>query len=79
MREPLALIREVTLTRHPDQEVDGLGRVRVYTIYGREPVFADGDDVAVGDMMGLRDASTMEGPVPDPMPDPGPFDTRRLP
>ena len=79
VREPLALVGEVTLTRHPDQEVEGLGRARVYTIYGREPVFADQEDVAIGDMMGLRDASTVDGPVPDPMPDPGPFDTRLLP
>lgn len=79
VREPLAVIRDVTLQREPDQEVEGLGRVRVYTIYGREPVFTDANDVIVGDMFGLRDASRLEGPLPDPMPDPGPFDPTTSP
>ncbi|MCA9611067.1 MAG: hypothetical protein KC619_35980, partial [Myxococcales bacterium] len=76
VREPLGVIREVTLIREAARDVEGLGRVRVYTIYGREPVFTDEDDVVIGDLMGLRDASTLPGPLPDPMPDPGPFDPR---
>lgn len=79
VREPLALIREVTLKREADRDMDDLGRVRVYTIYGREPFFANDDDVVVGDMFGLRDASTISSPLPDPMPDPGPFDALGLP
>lgn len=79
VREPLGLIREVTLQREADREMDDLGRVRVYTIYGREPVFADEEDVVVGDMMGLRRAEVVEGPVPDPMPDRAAFDPRALP
>ncbi|MEQ8456083.1 MAG: hypothetical protein RLO52_11625 [Sandaracinaceae bacterium] len=79
VRESLAVIRDVTLQRHPDQEVESLGRVRVYTIYGREPVFTDDDGVIVGDMFGLRDAARLEGPIPDPMPDPGPFDPHTTP
>ena len=77
--EPLAVLRDVTLIRHEGREVEGLGLVRVYTIYGREPVFTDEDDVIVGDLLGLREASTVAGPLPDPMPDPGPFDPRILP
>lgn len=79
VREPLALIREVTLQREEDREMDDLGRVRVYTIYGREPFFADEDDVVVGDMSGLRRAEVVDGEVPDPMPDPGPFTPADLP
>jgi hypothetical protein len=74
VREPLALVRDVTLMRLEDQHVEGLGRVRVYTIYGREPVFANDDDVVVGDMFGMRRASAVSGPLPDPLPDPGPID-----
>lgn len=76
VREPMAVIRDVTLKREAPREVEGLGRVRVYTIYGREPVFTDEDDVVIGDLMGLREVSALPGPVPDPMPDPGPFDPR---
>lgn len=79
VREPLGVVREVTLQRHEPREVAGLGRVRVYTIYGREPVFTDEDDVVIGDLMGLREASAVSGAIPDPMPDPGPFDPRRAP
>lgn len=79
VREPLAVVREVTLKREPDREVEGLGTVRVYTIYGREPVYADDQNVVVGDMFGLRPAGAVEGPLPDPMPDPGPIDPRELP
>jgi hypothetical protein len=69
VREPVPLLREVTLQRRADQQVEGLGSVRVYTIFGREPVFADEHDVVIGDMFGLRRADAVEGPVPDPMPD----------
>jgi hypothetical protein len=74
VREPIALLREVTLKRERDQSVEGVGRVRVYTIYGREPVFANDDDVVIGDMLGMRRASALSGPIPDPLPDPGPID-----
>lgn len=79
VREPLAVIRDVTLKREDDRNVPGLGRVRVYTIYGREPVYADDDDVIVGDMFGLRPADVVGGELPDPLPDPGPLDPTELP
>jgi len=49
--------------------------VRVYTIYGREPIYADEQDTVVGDMMGLVPArlSTVLPPIPlesDGPPDP---------
>lgn len=74
VREPMAEIREVTLQRLEDREVEGLGRVRVYTIFGREPILTDEHDVVVGDLFGMRAASSVEGPIPDPLPDPGPID-----
>lgn len=79
VREPIAVIRDVTLERLPDQGVEGIGRVRVYTIYGSEPIFADEDDVVVGDMFGLRPADSLPGPTPDPMPDRGPIDPTQMP
>jgi hypothetical protein len=79
VREPLALVRDVTLERQPDREVGDLGRVRVYTIYGREPVYTDDEGVVVGDMFGLRRADAVPGPIPDPLPDPGPIDPAEEP
>ena len=74
VREPIEVIREVTLRRHANRSVARLGTVRVYTIYGREPVFADEQNIVLGDLMGLRPAASVGGPIPDPLPDPGPFD-----
>lgn len=79
VREPLALIRDVTLRREADRDMEDLGHVRVYTVYGREPFFADEENVVVGDMYGLRDAETIDRELPDPMPDPEPYDTGALP
>lgn len=79
MREPVALIRDVTLRREVDRDVEDLGRVRVYTIYGREAVYTDDAGVIVGDLMGLRPADRVPGPLPDPLPDRGPIDPSELP
>jgi hypothetical protein len=79
VREPVAVLREVTLERRADQDVEGLGRVRVYTIYGREPIFADERDVVIGDMFGLRRADAVSAPLPDPMPDAPTLDATRMP
>jgi hypothetical protein len=53
MRENMEVVREVSLHREADRDDPRLGHVRVYTIYGREPFFADENDVVVGDLMGL--------------------------
>lgn len=74
VREPVEVVRDVTLARLKDRRVRGLGKVRVYTIFGREPVFTDQRGIVVGDMFGMRRATAVKGPVPDPMPDPGPMD-----
>jgi hypothetical protein len=75
MRESMELVRDVTLLRLDDREDERIGRrVRVYTIYGREPFYADEDDVVVGDMMGLVPADRMSTPLPAMAVDPGPPD-----
>ncbi|MGF1468578.1 MAG: hypothetical protein ACFCGT_20840 [Sandaracinaceae bacterium] len=79
VREPIERIREVTLQRLADDEVEGRGRVRVYTIYGREPVFADDDNVVVGDMYGLRPDAVLDTPAPAPLPTAGPVDPIHTP
>jgi hypothetical protein len=42
--------------------------VRVYTIYGRESVFADESDAVLGDLAGLRPHEFAGTPEPPPMP-----------
>jgi hypothetical protein len=79
IREPIEIIRDVTLTRHEDREDPEMGRVRVYTIYGREPIFADENDVVIGDMAGMRPSSLVHTPLSSPVPREGPADPRGTP
>lgn len=79
IREPIEVVRAVTLTRHEDRDDSEMGRVRVYTIYGREPIFADEHDVVVGDMAGLRPTSLVHSPRPPPVPRDGRSDPRGTP
>lgn len=66
MRE-IEVLRDVTLMRHEDRDDPALGRrVRVYTIYGREPFFADENDVVLGDLAGLLPAGPEIEPPPLP-------------
>ena len=60
-RENLEVIRDVTLKREPDRFEASLGRtVRVYTIYGREPVFTDETDAVLGDLDGKRTVAEVD-------------------
>ncbi len=69
IRESLEVVRQVTLRREPDQYVAEYGRaLRVYTVYGRESVFADEHDVVVGDLAGLRANAVLRTPAPPPLP-----------
>ncbi len=69
MRELLETLRPVTLRRDPDLYVPALGRtVRVYTVYGRESVFADETDAVIGDLAGMLPADRVSTPAPLPMP-----------
>lgn len=65
IRESIEVVREVMLRRLEDRDDPTIGRrVRVYTIYGREPVYADENDVVIGDMMGLVPADRVSTPPP---------------
>jgi hypothetical protein len=67
-RKDVERVSPVTLHRKPDQHEGVMDRtLRVYTIFGREPVFADDDDVVVGDMMGLRPHDALDTPAPAPL------------
>jgi hypothetical protein len=74
VREPIIDVRAlekvepVTLMREPDMDHPELGKVRVYTFYGRETVFADENDVVIGDLAGLRPNSTLKTAPPPPIP-----------
>lgn len=73
IRESVEVVRDVTLLRLEDRDDERLGRrVRVYTIYGREPIYADEDDFVIGDMMGLLPADMVQSPMPTPMATDGP-------
>jgi len=64
----------VALRRDPDRDEPSLGRVRVYTVFGRESIFTDEEGVVLGDLAGLRPAESVSGPplpeVQVPPPDP---------
>jgi hypothetical protein len=58
-----------TLERRPDQFEPSFGKsVRVYTFFGRETVFADDDDVVIGDLAGMRPSTLLETPEPPDLP-----------
>ena len=67
---PLVESLEVgTLERRPDQFEPTFGKkVRVYTFFGRETVFADEDDVVVGDLAGMRPSDLLATPEPAALP-----------
>lgn len=75
----LEKIEPVTLLREPDMVHRELGKVRVYTFYGRETVFADERDVVIGDLAGLRPDRMLSTPRPPPIPLFGPIDPVHTP
>ena len=84
-KTPAIDVREVekidlgALERQPDMQVAALGRVRVYTFFGKETVFADDDDRVVGDLAGLVDARLAKAKLPPPMPTFTPIDPQKTP
>jgi hypothetical protein len=69
IREVVERIQDATLRREADMYVPWLGHdARVYTIYGREPIFADENDNVIGDLSGMRPDATLSTPRPPPMP-----------
>lgn len=85
VREPIIDVRAlekiepVTLMREPDMVHPELGKVRVYTFYGRESVFADEHDRVIGDLAGLRPDRLLETEAPPPIPLFGPVDPENTP
>ncbi|MEM7606190.1 MAG: hypothetical protein AAF411_12615 [Myxococcota bacterium] len=65
VRELFERVDEVALRRDADRYEDDLGReVRVYTVFGRESVFADENNIVIGDLAGLRLATDL-GEAPE--------------
>ncbi len=69
MRDLLESLEVGTLERHEDMFEPSFGRkVRVYTFFGRETVFADDSDAVIGDLAGLRPSYSLSTPEPPPLP-----------
>jgi hypothetical protein len=69
-----------TLERQADLIEPTLGgRVRVYTFFGKETVFANDDDVVLGDLAGMRRSDSLETPEPPPLPTYGGADPEHTP
>ena len=86
VREPaldfrgIEIIRDVTLRRDDDRYDEGLKRVvRVYSIYGRETVFADENDMVIGDLEGLVPDAVAPPTTPPALPPIDPPDPRTTP
>jgi hypothetical protein len=71
-RDMVEAVEEATLERSPDQVEAGYGgKVRVYTFFGRETVFADEHDVVIGDLAGMRPSDSLTTPEPAALPEYG--------
>jgi hypothetical protein len=80
MRDLVESLEVGTLERHEDLYEPSLGRkVRVYTFFGRETVFADDTDAVIGDLAGLRPSDSLTTPEPEPLPTYGGADPVRTP
>jgi hypothetical protein len=68
-RDMVESLEEATLERSEDLYEPSLGRkVRAYTFFGKETVFADEDDVVIGDLAGMRPSDSLTTPEPAPLP-----------
>lgn len=68
-RELVESVEVATLERGPNLQQPGYATpVRVYTFFGRETVFADSNDVVIGDLSGMRPSDTLATPEPQPLP-----------
>jgi hypothetical protein len=79
-RDMIESLEMGTLERQEDLYEPSLGRrVRVYTFFGRETVFADDDDVVLGDLAGMRPSGSLSTPEPEPLPAYGGADPSHTP
>jgi hypothetical protein len=68
-RDLFESLEEGTLERVPDLYEPSLGRsVRAYTFFGQETVFADENDVVIGDLAGMRPDESLTTPEPPSLP-----------
>jgi hypothetical protein len=68
-REAIESLEEATLERGDDLFEPSYGKkVRVYTFFGRETVFADETDAVIGDLAGMRPDALLTTPEPEPLP-----------
>jgi hypothetical protein len=68
-RDMIESLEEGTLERMPDLYEPSLGKkVRVYTFFGKETVFADDTDTVIGDLAGMRPSASLDTPEPPPLP-----------
>ncbi|MGD0524127.1 MAG: hypothetical protein ABSE49_03220 [Polyangiaceae bacterium] len=68
-RDMIESLEVGTLERVPDVYEPSLGKsVRAYTFFGKETVFADENDVVIGDLAGMRPSDTLKTPEPPDLP-----------
>jgi hypothetical protein len=79
-RAMIESLEQATLVRNEDRFEPSIGRnVRVYTFFGRETVFADENDVVVGDLAGMRPSDSLSTPEPSALPTFGGADPAHTP
>lgn len=79
-RSAVESLEMAPLERNDDRFEPTLGRrVRVYTFYGMETIFADDDDIVIGDLAGMRPSDSLSTPEPQPLPMYGAPDPRHTP
>jgi uncharacterized linocin/CFP29 family protein len=79
-RDMIEQLEEGTLERNADLYEPSLGKtVRAYTFFGKETVFADENDVVIGDLAGMRPNDTLKTPEPEALPVYGKPDPARSP
>lgn len=62
-RDMIESLEEGTLERNPDVYEPSLEKsVRAYTFFGKETVFADENDVVIGDSAGMRPSDSLKTP-----------------
>ncbi len=68
-RDMIEALEEGTLERNPDVYEPSLEKsVRAYTFFGKETVFADENDVVIGDLAGMRPSDSLKTPDLPPLP-----------
>jgi hypothetical protein len=79
-RDMVETLEVAALERNEDRFERSIGKtVRVYTFYGKETVFADEEDVVIGDLAGMRPSDSLGTPEPEPLPTYGGADPEHTP